>query len=457
MRELFLPDKNFRNQVLKTAGPIAFQNISVSLLSLMDTAIIKSLGEGPMGAVSLANQLTFLTNNMTFGLSSGASVYLSRYHGERNGEKIRETLFVSVFSSLCLNLAVALFAILLPGRVMGIMTDHGELIQMGGQYLRLSAVSYLCMAVSYSMTALFRSIGKAHYVLVPTCISLGLKTLLNFLLVHGAGIFPALGIAGAGIATVVSKAVELSVYLVLYSRTVEPSYKLTLSRCRDITFAKCRSFLKKTYAVVLNESLWAVGLSMFSIIFGRMAVTEISALNIAKTLEELFNSLFYGVAISAVVILGADIGAGRMEEAKRNAKRFLILGAETGLVILVVMAAAGGMIVDRFFGGLLPETRQTAKILILEFAVYMPFRSAASAAIMGVMRAGGESRRAMVYDVLPVYAWSLPVGFLLGMVFHLPMAVVLPAMYFKRVIKAFFSLRRVLQGKWLNRGEPADA
>ena len=73
MRELFLPDKNFRNQVLKTAGPIAFQNISVSLLSLMDTAIIKSLGEGPMGAVSLANQLTFLTNNMTFGLSSGAS------------------------------------------------------------------------------------------------------------------------------------------------------------------------------------------------------------------------------------------------------------------------------------------------------------------------------------------------------------------------------------------------
>lgn len=59
----------------------------------------------------------------------------------------------------------------------------------------------------------------------------------------------------------------------------------------------------------------------------------------------------------------------------------------------------------------------------------------------------------MVYDVLPVYAWSLPVGFLLGMVCHLPMAVVLPAMYFKRVIKAFFSLRRVLRGKWLNRGE----
>ena len=59
MRELFLPDKIFRIQVLKTAGPIAFQNISVSLLSLMDTAIIKSLGEGPMGAVSLANQLTF--------------------------------------------------------------------------------------------------------------------------------------------------------------------------------------------------------------------------------------------------------------------------------------------------------------------------------------------------------------------------------------------------------------
>ena len=69
--------------------------------------------------------------------------------------------------------------------------------------------------------------------------------------------------------------------------------------------------------------------------------------------------------------------------------------------------------------------------------------------MMGVLRAGGDGKHAMYYDVIPVYAWALVVGFLLGVVWDLPAALVLAAMQFKRVIKCVFALRRLWSGKWL--------
>ena len=96
------------------------------------------------------------------------------------------------------------------------------------------------------------------------------------------------------------------------------------------------------------------------------------------------------------------------------------------------------------------EAKLAAKVLIAVIALYMPFRSMASALIMGVLRAGGDSKHAMYYDVIPVYVWSLPIGFLMGIVFELPITVVLAAMQFKRVIKCVFALRRLQSGKWLS-------
>jgi len=69
---------------------------------------------------------------------------------------------------------------------------------------------------------------------------------------------------------------------------------------------------------------------------------------------------------------------------------------------------------------------------------------------MGVMRAGGDSKEAMYYDVLPIYLISLPLGFLLSFLLGLPIYIVLPVMYSKRIIKCVFAVKRLLSDKWLN-------
>ena len=215
------------------------------------------------------------------------------------------------------------------------------------------------------------------------------------------------------------------------------------------SFNKYNKFLKGTYHIILNESFWGLGIASFSIIFGRMGSVSISSLNIAKTLEELFNTFFYGIAIGAVVMLGYDIGNKEYDAAKQNAKRFAVIGAEAGIMIMIAMLCLKGVFVDVFFGNLMPETKITAKTLIAVFAVLMGVGSLSSVLIMGVMRAGGDSKKAMFYDVLPIYLFSFPAGLLSGVVFNLPIHIVMPVMYGKRIIKCIFTVKRLVSGKWL--------
>lgn len=101
--------------------------------------------------------------------------------------------------------------------------------------------------------------------------------------------------------------------------------------------------------------------------------------------------------------ISSMLGKKKCEEAKLAAKRYALVGIEAGIAIMVLMLVSNHFCVTSFFGDLTEETRRTAEWLIVVYAVYMPFRSFASCLIMGAMRAGGDTKRAMYYDVLPVY------------------------------------------------------
>ena len=116
---------------------------------------------------------------------------------------------------------------------------------------------------------------------------------------------------------------------------------------------------------------------------------------------------------------------------------------------MTIMLAIDIPYVNTFFTGLESETQKLAIYLIAIYALYMPFRSLASTLIMGIMRAGGDSRFAMFCDVLPVYIWSLFLGFILGIKLEYSIVTVLAVMLFKRVIKCIVALKRVASGKWL--------
>ena len=447
----WFPEKAFWLSVLKFSVPIAIQNMSSAILGIIDVSVISNMGETAVAAVSLANQLFYVVSLITFGITSGASVYLARNYGEGNPEGLRRNFSLTVLFSLLVNLIVMVLCIVWPRQALGIFTDQTQTITDGAVYLLIITPTFLLYSISNSCVAFFRSVNRTKVPMIATIASLVLKTLLNFVLIYGFWVIPAMGVAGAALATLVSKIVEMVIYLVYMAKYEEKEY---IFRFRDVCFFKPRAvgdFVGKTYAVILNESLWGMGISAFNAIFGRMgnADSTVSAVNIAQQLEKLGNSFFYGIAIGACVAISQTIGQKKLDEAKELSRKYSLAGLYVGVGVMLLMLAVNIPYVRLCFSTLTPETQNLAIILTAVYALYMPFRSLASTLIMGVMRAGGDSKLAMFYDVVPVYAWSLLFGWVLGIGLKWPVGIVLAVMMFKRFIKCAFALRRVSTGKWL--------
>ncbi len=447
------PDKAFWKMVLAFSIPIAMQNMSSAILGIIDVSVISNMGETAVAAVSLANQLFYIVSLITFGITSGASVYLSRNFGERNPEGMRETFSITLFFSLLINFVIMLFCLFFPKIALGFFTNDAQTIKDGALYLLIITPTFLLYSLSNSYVAFFRSVKQPKIPMIATMVSLGIKTVLNFVLIYGFAFIPAMGVAGAALSTLISKIVETAIFLISIARYEDKEYVFKPS---DIKYFKPKAigdFVHKTYAVILNESLWGFGITAFNAIFGRMGNSAVSAVSIARQLENLGNAFFYGIAIGACVTISCSIGEKKLEEAKEFARKYALAGFYVGFGVMALMLLIDIPYVNFFFSSLEAQTQLLTKWLIAIYALYMPFRALASTLIMGVMRAGGDSQKAMLYDVVPVYVWSLVLGFVLGIKLKYSIITVLAVMMFKRFIKCGFALKRVVSGKWINYNE----
>lgn len=452
----FFPEKAFWKMILSFSLPIAMQNMSTAILGIVDVSVISYMGEAAVAAVSLANQLFYIVSLIAFGITSGASVYLSRSFGERNPEAMRKTFSITMMFSLCVNLIIMLFCLFFPYLSLGFFTNDSQTIRDGAIYLLIITPTFLLYSISSSYMAFFRSAKQPKIPMVATMVSLGVKTVLNLILIYGVGFIPPMGVAGAAISTLISKLVETLMYLIGIARYEDKEYVFRFS---DIKFFKPKAigdFVHKTYAVILNESLWGIGISAFNAIFGRMGNDVVSAVSIARQLENLGNSFFTGVAVGACVTLSCSIGEKKIEEAKELARKYALSGFYVGCGVMLLLLAIDIPYVKLFFSGLEARTQSLTIWLIAIYAFYMPFRALASTLIMGVLRAGGNSKKAMYYDVVPVYAWSLLLGFVLGIKLKYSITTVLAVMLFKRFIKSAIALRSIAGGKWINYNDIAD-
>ena len=445
----FMPESSFWKKIMLFAIPIAFQNMSTAILGIIDVSIISDMGEEAVASVSLANQLAYIASLFTFGITSGAQIYLSRAYGESNASSMKKTFSLMMFFAMAVNLVFMLVYLAFPKMSIGFFTNDNKLILNGASYIRIAAPLFVFYAISASFVSFFRSVGIPKIPMITTIVSLLVKVVLNLLLIYGCGFIPAMGICGAAIATLVSKIVEFVIYIFFALSYKEKRYIFSF---KDIAFIKmegCGEFIGKTYPVILNESLWGLGISSFSAVFGRMGERAVSAMSIAQQLENLGNAFFYGISIGCCVSISFMLGQNKFENARINVKKYALAAFYVGLGIMLLMCAIAYPYVNIFFSNLEKETKSLAVIMIVVYAIYMPWRSLASTLIMGAMRAGGDSKTGMLLDVLPIYLWSLPVGYILGIQLHCSVIFVLFAMQFKRFIKAALATNRLLSGKWL--------
>ena len=203
-RERLLPP-HFSRTLLTIALPIILQNLMQSLVNMLDTIMVGQLGAVAIAAVGLGNQIFFLLNMILFGISSGAAIFVAQYWGKRDIAGVRRTLGLALTLAVVVATLFMLAAMIAPYFLIGLYSNDPLVIQEGGKYLQLVAISYPITAISFVYAQAFRSTEHVRLPMVATLISLTANAILNYLLIFGIGFFPAMGVQGAAVATVVSR------------------------------------------------------------------------------------------------------------------------------------------------------------------------------------------------------------------------------------------------------------
>jgi putative MATE family efflux protein len=439
-------DKAFYRALFTIALPIMLQNLINSFVNLIDTVMVGRLGTAEIAAVGLGNQVFFLLNIFLFGVCSGAGVFTAQFWGKKDVSGIRRT------TGLCLSVALViagLFTIACiraPAFIIGLYSKDPAVIALGADYLRAVAPCFLPFAVSFVLTIIMRSIERVKLAMSTTIVSLSIKIAISYCLIFGIGPFPALGVTGAAIATVIARVIEMIILLVA-SKARNYAFVGPLGEIFGFNLRFTARFFQIALPVIVNEMLWSLGITMQNAIFARTGTDAFAAFTILNTVSQLTWVFFIGLANGGSVLIGKKIGEGDERTARDYAARLSLFAPLMGILIALLLIPLSLFLPFAFNVDAGVFAIMSALFVILTAAY--PFRAFNISMIIGVCRAGGDTVFGFFYDILIMWTFSLPLAALASFAFHAPVWVVYLCVCSEDPLKMLLGLWRLKSGKWL--------
>lgn len=439
-------DKKFIRKAIGITIPIALQALLNTSLNLVDTVMIGSLGQSSIAAVGLANKVFFVFTLLLFGIVSGSSILTAQYFGKRDIKNIRRVLGMSLAMGLIGALIFVVPSLICPQRVMGIFIPNENTIKIGAGYLAIAAISYPLTAVTNVYVALLRGVNQVKAPVAVTLISIVIKVILNYTLIFGHFGMPALGVQGEAIATLIVRTIECTCILsIVYIQKGPAAAKL-----REL-FSFNKKFVKLYFStvspVIINEFMWGLGVTMYSLVYGRMGDGAVAAITITQTVEQIVTVIFQGISAATAVILGNELGANKLEDAKIHAKYFIILQFIFALIMAAICLFIRSQVIMLF--NITDNVGTDIRTCLTVFALYLPFKIFNWINIVGILRSGGDTKAALMLDITGVWVVGIPFAYLGGMVLKFPIYFVYAMVMFEEVYKFILGFRRYKQEIWL--------
>ncbi|MBR5152505.1 MAG: MATE family efflux transporter [Clostridia bacterium] len=435
----------FYKKLFAIVIPIAFQQFMLALVTASDSLMLGKVSQDALSAVSLAGQISFVENLFLLAMGIGFSTLAAQYWGKEDKDTVEKLFAYVVKATVGIASVFFLAGLFFPKFLMGLFTRDSVLIAKGAVYLRTVAPAYLLTGISQMFLCSLKNTGRAGKVGLISSVCLCLNILLNAILIFGLWGMPRLEIAGAAIATVVTRALEM-----LWSGWE--------SVCKDGARLRVRyikrndALLKKDfwqYAVPIlgNQLVWGVGFTMYSVIMGHLGSDAVAANAVSDIAKNLIICFSLGIANGAGILVGNELGANRLETAKAYGKRLCNLALVSGVCSAVLLLAVSPFLF-RFVS--ISETAAGYLQAMLLMCTYnLIAKSVNCTAILGILCAGGDARFGIRCDFTFMWCLTVPLGLLAAFVFHLPVLWVYFIVNLDEVLKLFAVARRVRSYVWV--------
>ncbi|MEZ0396222.1 MAG: MATE family efflux transporter [Anaerolineales bacterium] len=440
-------DPAYFRELFRIGMPIAFQQFVFSLLNMVGNVLVGQRGDVAMAAVSVAGQIYFLLSLFLFGVASGSAMVTAQLWGKRDVPTIRKVLALCLWLSLGISGLFLLVSEFFPVQILSIYSSDPAVLALGSAYLRIMAGSFLFFAVTFSYALVLRSMGNVKLPVGVSVASLALNILLTYGFIFGKLGLPELGVLGAAWAMLIARLLEC-VVLLLFTYLGRSPAAASWSELCSFDGKFFLRVMKPVWPVILNELLWSLGISAYNAVYGHIGTGALAAINVLSSVDNIAMVLFMGISNGTSVAVGNRIGAGDVESAYRYVGRSIGLGTALALVVGAAVWLLRAPVVSLY--KISPQAAASAYQLLTILGGLLWLRMTNMTLIIGMLRAGGDTRFSLFLDGVIIWVLGVPMALLGAFVLHLPVQWVYLMVMSEEAAKYVLGLRRYVSRRWIH-------
>ena len=450
----FIGDRAFYNTVFALLLPVVLQNALTNFVSLLDNVMIGRVGTDQMNGVSIVNQLIFVYNLCIFGGLAGAGIFTAQFFGKGDHEGVRSTFRFKLLTGAGLLIAgIAVYLTMHEGLIAGYLhegSETGDLVATAGyakEYLMVMLWGLLPFTVGQIYSSTLRETGETVVPMKAGLIAIGVNLVFNYLLIFGKFGFPKMDVAGAALATVISRYVECAI-IVWWTHAHSRRYGFIKGAYRSmrIPASLARQILKKGMPLLVNEFLWSSAMATLTRCYSTRGLAVVGGLNICTTIANLFNAVWLSMGTVVAIMVGQQLGAGEFVRVKQTVRKLIAVSVSVALCLGVVMCLLAPVFPLMY--NTTEEVRSLAARLLIIVALSGPLHAFCHACYFTI-RSGGKTFITFLFDSAYMWVVSIPLAWALSSFTILPILPIYAVCQFVDVSKCAIGAFLLKKGIWI--------
>ena len=445
MKDRLFGDREFYAKLWRLTLPIALQSLMLAAVAAGDALMLGKIDQNQMAAVSLATQIQFVQNMFLSSVTSTGAILGAQYWGKGDRRTINDIFCMML--RLCGAASVAFFAAceLIPDKLMLLFAHDPELIRIGAGYLRIAGWSYLLTGISQCYLTIMKVSDHAGRTAAVSSTAVVLNIALNAVFIFGLLGVPAMNANGAALATLIARVVELGLCLLSVRQKgyIRPDWRRLFHRDRLLA----QDFRKCALPLLGGAMFWGVGFTSYTAIMGHMGPDAAAANSVAAVVRDLMCCACNGISSAGGIMVGNELGAGRLEKGRLYGVRLNKLSWLSGFAATLIVLALTPLVLS--FMKLSDTAHDYLIQMMVVMAFYMIGRCVNTVVINGVFAAGGDT----LFDVysLAVCMWgvAIPLALIGAFVLHWPVMAVYACTCLDEVGKLPWVMAHFRKYKWV--------
>ena len=438
-------DKPFYRKLTSLTVPIALQSLMLAMVAAADAVMLGRVDQNAMAAVSLATQIQFVQNMILGTVVSVVGILGAQYWGKNDKAVLGKIFGMAIRHSVVISVVFFIGCVYFPRYLMRCFANDETLLDIGSKYLRIAGWSYLLTGVSQCYLAIMKVSDHVPRTAWISSVTVVINIILNSVFIFGLFGVPAYGAEGAAIATLIARIIEL-----LWC--IGSSYQKSFIRLelRDL-FSFDRLLAKDYWRCILPligaYLFWGVGFTSYTAIIGQLGPDAAAANAIAAGVRDLMCCLCNGLCTAGGILIGNELGAGRLEQGRKYGDRLAILSYIIGFFCTFVILAI--IPVVKHYMKLTDKAQGYLVGMFVILSIYMIGRCVNTIIINGIFSAGGDTMFDFYSLAVCMWGIAVPCALIGAFWLHWPVLVVYSCTCLDEVGKIPWVMHHYRKYKWV--------